>query len=306
MSSSLSQNLWTEEASSAMDSRVTSTCNVALWSPQRRGTTHAPPTVLCFCADLRSLLTRAECDLPWRLRVRLARDVARALSHLHAAEVVHRDIKADNVLLDDSWRCVLADYGFARKARMGVAAAMTMCGTNEYMAPEILWGESYDERADVFSFGCLLWALLARRVPGVGSFMLREARSKFKLDFDALRASLPKEAPQSLINCAVACCAYEPDGRPAAVDIVEWLEDLLRELGGAASGAPVESDCAGVPPPSVLIGKARPAAAGVAAALMAGGAAAEPQAIGGSAGMASPPQVDGESVVPDASRATTT
>jgi len=214
-------------------------------------------------ADLRSLLRATGVELPWRLRVRLARDVARALAHLHASEIVHRDIKADNVLLDDAWRCVLADYGFARKARMGVAEAMTLLGTDEYMAPEILWGEPYDERADVFSLGCLLWSLLARRVPGAAGFMLREPRTKFKLDFDALRAALPADAPQSLVACAVACCAYEPEGRPSAGDVVEWMDDLLRELG-AGGGSGGDDVPAGVPPPSVITGKGRQQVAAVA------------------------------------------
>lgn len=243
--------------------------------------------------------------------MRLARDIARALAHLHAAEVVHRDIKADNVLLDDSWRCVLADYGFARKARMGVAVAMTMCGTDEYMAPEILWGEQYDERADVFSFGCIAWALLARRVPGAGGFMVREARSKFKLDFDALRAGLPPGAPPSLVACATACCSYEPEGRPSAADVVEWLDDLLRELvaadaGVAAAGGGGEGASGGgggcdhvplgVPPPSVLIGR-RPAGAAAGARSPDGRAAGRPLAA------ATPPAaagVAGEAAVADA------
>ena len=46
--------------------------------------------------------------------------------------------------VDDSWRCVLCDYGFARRK---AAYAMTICGTDEFMAPEVLFGEVYDERA---------------------------------------------------------------------------------------------------------------------------------------------------------------
>lgn len=86
--------------------------------------------------DLRSVLRRTDVPLPWVLRVRLARDLAAAVAHLHEEGVVHRDIKTENVLLDDEWRCVLADYGFARKMDSrpsGSAAAMTLCGTDEFM-----------------------------------------------------------------------------------------------------------------------------------------------------------------------------
>ena len=55
------------------------------------------------------------------------------------------------------------------------------------MAPEMLFGETYDEKADVFSFGVTLWEIITCKVPGADGFMLREPRSKFQLDFDALK-----------------------------------------------------------------------------------------------------------------------
>ena len=78
------------------------------------------------------------------MRVRIARDAASALCYLHEKQLLHRDIKPDNVLIDNDWRPVLSDYGFARKRE--TSAAMTICGTEEYMAPEMIWGEDYDER----------------------------------------------------------------------------------------------------------------------------------------------------------------
>jgi serine/threonine protein kinase len=85
--------------------------------------------------DLRSVLKRRDVPLAWALRVRLARDVAAAVAHLHENELIHRDIKTENILLDDDWRCVLADYGFARKMAgpAGSAQAMTLCGPDEFM-----------------------------------------------------------------------------------------------------------------------------------------------------------------------------
>jgi hypothetical protein len=57
----------------------------------------------------------------------------------------------------------------------------------QFMAPEMLFGESYDEKADVFSFGVTLWEIITGRLPGKGGFMVREPRSKFQLDFAALK-----------------------------------------------------------------------------------------------------------------------
>jgi serine/threonine protein kinase len=95
-------------------------------------------------AELAQLVRLPHLVLPWKLRVRIARDAASALCYLHEKQLLHRDIKPDNVLIDNEWRPVLSDYGFARKRE--TSAAMTICGTEEYMAPEMIWGEDYDER----------------------------------------------------------------------------------------------------------------------------------------------------------------
>ena len=157
------------------------------------------------------LSKRADVPLPWRLRVRMARDAMDGLVALHETDAIHRDVKTENFLVDDAWRVVVADYGFARKARNDVA--MTICGTDEFMAPEVIFGEVYDEKADVFSFGVFLCELVCRKVPGADRFLSREPRTKFKLNLDEFRAAAPADAPPSLIELAAQCCVYEAEYR---------------------------------------------------------------------------------------------
>lgn len=121
---------------------------------------------------------------------------------------------------------MVADYGFARKSRNDVA--MTICGTDEFMAPEVIFGEVYDERADVFSFGVFLCELICRKVPGRDGFLQREPRSKFQLDFDAMRAMAPADAPASLLELAVQCCCYEAEYRMTSE--VRALQRVLEDL----------------------------------------------------------------------------
>ena len=90
-----------------------------------------------------------------------------ALEYAHARGVVHRDVKAENVLFDNSERPLLADFGIA--LRRGFGARMTATGlavgSTAYMAPEQARGEEVDGRADLYSLGVLIWEMLTGRLP---------------------------------------------------------------------------------------------------------------------------------------------
>ena len=96
--------------------------------------------------------------LPPETRVRIALEVAQALEYLHSRGVLHRDVKAANVLLTDSSHAKLADFGIATRfgAELDLASGV---GTARYMAPESIFGP-YEYRADVYSYSMLLWEVL--------------------------------------------------------------------------------------------------------------------------------------------------
>ena len=83
--------------------------------------------------------------LRWDTVSMLLRDAARGLHHLHKSNLLHRDVKTDNFLVHvgpepGEIRCVLCDFGFSRKTSGGgIARAMTICGTETFMAPEVCW-----------------------------------------------------------------------------------------------------------------------------------------------------------------------
>lgn len=174
--------------------------------------------------------------LSWPLLISLARAAAEGLAALHTADVLHRDIKSENLLLDDDWRLVIADYGFARRhegdggARRGAAQTMTIVGTEAFMAPEVTFGEPYGAGADVFALGCVLAQIIVRQTPGSNGFLERTPRNKFRCDLDALRAAAPVDAPPSFVECAAQCLAYEPEDRLTAENAAEWLKELEEEL----------------------------------------------------------------------------
>jgi len=171
--------------------------------------------------------------LPWNLIVHLAVCVAEGLAHLHSRDLLHRDIKTENLLLDDNWRIVIADYGFSKKVvdlRGGVRQPGTILGTEAFMAPEVQFGEAYGEGADVFSLGCVLAEMLCGREVGKNGFLERTPRNKFAADLDVLRGAALPDSPPSLIECTCQCLAYEPENRLSAELVYDWLTDLKGEL----------------------------------------------------------------------------
>ena len=109
------------------------------------------------------------------------------------------------------------------------ARRMTICGTNEYMSPELLFDEEYSNSVDVFSFGMVLLEIMKRQQVGKraeSSFAARYPQNSFVLDVDAVQEALPTDAPPSLVMLALQCCEYDVADRPFADDVYEWLLDL--------------------------------------------------------------------------------
>ncbi|VAI35327.1 unnamed protein product [Triticum turgidum subsp. durum] len=96
--------------------------------------------------------------------VGVAMDVSKGMSYLHQNNIIHRDLKTANLLMDENGMVKVADFGVARvKVQSGVMTAET--GTYRWMAPEVIEHKPYDHKADVFSFGILLWELLTGKIP---------------------------------------------------------------------------------------------------------------------------------------------
>ena len=197
--------------------------------------------------DLRHLLLGDESKgtggqplpLSWAFRVRIMRDVLAALTYIRGQDVVHRDIKPENVLLTSTYKAKLCDFGFARKDETSANRRMTLCGTDEYMAPEIMFDEEYHAAADMFAFGLVLAEIITRRAPGRDGFLMRPPQNSFAVDLDELRsacaASPPAAAagcPESLVELCAQLCSYDADGRPDAEAAADWVLAVAEETPG--------------------------------------------------------------------------
>jgi serine/threonine-protein kinase len=115
--------------------------------------------------DLKELIQR-ERALPWPRAVAIARDVLAGLAAIHAAGIVHRDIKPQNVLIGRDGSVKVTDFGVAHVERdTSLTAAGTTVGTAAYMAPEQAQGQAPTPAADVYAVGVMLYEMVTGRLP---------------------------------------------------------------------------------------------------------------------------------------------
>src|SRR3712207_2804182 len=104
--------------------------------------------------------------LPVDEAIAYAIEIARALGAAHACGIVHRDIKPQNILIDEEGTAKVTDFGIARSlTEEGLTAEGRVLGTTDYVSPEQALGHAVDGRSDVYSLGVVLFEMLAGDVP---------------------------------------------------------------------------------------------------------------------------------------------
>jgi serine/threonine-protein kinase len=163
----------------------------------------------------RTLRQRLDDEGPMSARelARLGRHLGGALHALHTSGLVHRDVKPENVLLDEGGRAHLTDYGLARGPAMTVLTRKgQLLGTPAYLAPELVEGGEGTPASDVYSLGCVLYECIAGRPPFVGRLFEVVLGHVQREPPDPL-AGRP-DLPASLGGVVLSALAKEPAARP--------------------------------------------------------------------------------------------
>ena len=170
----------------------------------------------------------------------LLEPVLRALAAAHAAGLVHRDVKPENVLLGDDGRVKVADFGLARAIETSTLTVTTglLIGTVAYLAPEQVELGRADTRTDVYAAGVLLFELLTGAPPYASDSPLSVAYRHVNEDVPP-PGSLVEGIPASLDELVIRATRRDPSARP--VDAGAFLAELqaVRADLGASSGGPV-------------------------------------------------------------------
>ncbi|KAL2238540.1 probable serine/threonine-protein kinase PBL3 isoform X1 [Sesamum indicum] len=182
--------------------------------------------------------------MSWATRMRIAVDVARGLSFLHSldANVIYRDLKASNVLLDAEFNAKLSDFGLAREGPKGdkTHVSTRVVGTRGYAAPEYVATGHLTPKSDVYSFGVVLLELLSgKRATGDDNAggaeeslvdwakpFLSDNRKVLRIMDSRLGGQYSKKGAQAAAALALRCLHTDPKYRPPMTEVLAALEQL--------------------------------------------------------------------------------
>lgn len=181
--------------------------------------------------ELLTPLTKALPDqIPEKTVIKLAKDIGTALQACKRHDVIHRDIKPQNIFVSDSGEFKLGDFGIAKTVEKTMGG--TKIGTYKYMAPEVYNNQPYGIAADIYSLGLMLyWMLNDRRMPFISAGTVKltagieeEARLR-RLSGEPLPA--PAHGSRALQDVVLKACAYDVNSRYKTPDeLLSALNDL--------------------------------------------------------------------------------
>ncbi|KAL0918311.1 hypothetical protein M5K25_010313 [Dendrobium thyrsiflorum] len=203
------------------------------------------------------LLARSTAPLSWPMRLRIALDAARGLSYLHEGldfQIIFRDLKTSNILLDEHWNAKLSDFGLAREGPEEGSTHVTtaVVGTLGYAAPEYMRTGRLTTKSDIWSFGVFLYELITGRSPidknrpKNEQWLLEWVKpyisdiKKFRMIIDPrldTRSSL--KSAMRLSTVANRCLVHHAKSRPRMSEVMEMLQRIVENTETGAPQPPL-------------------------------------------------------------------
>ncbi|KAL2939532.1 hypothetical protein RDABS01_033691, partial [Bienertia sinuspersici] len=194
-----------------------------------------------------SLAGKSGIRLDWRRRIKVAVGAARGLAYLHELAnppIIHRDIKSNNILLDENLNPKVSDFGLSKSlVDLGKGHITTeVKGTMGYLDPEYYMTQKLNEKSDIYSFGVLMLELITGKNPiDRGRYIVREVRNAIdrKEDLYSLHEFLDPgiglgtslNGFEKYVDLALTCVEESGTDRPVMGEVVKQLEDILQMAG---------------------------------------------------------------------------
>jgi serine/threonine-protein kinase len=176
--------------------------------------------------------------LPITEAVAYAIEIARALGTAHSRHIIHRDVKPQNVMIDDEGSAKVTDFGIARTLdEDGLTADGRVLGTTDYVSPEQALGQRVSGQSDLYSLGIVLWEMLTGDVPFKGDNQVAVAMKHVREELPDVRIHRP-EVSAALAAVVDTATAKHPEDRYADdQELIADLEDVLAIEAARAGGA---------------------------------------------------------------------
>lgn len=178
-------------------------------------------------------VNKNEAPLPWKKRKQIAIDITNGLHFLHSKNILHRDIKSLNVLLNENFTAKLCDFGLAtvKKETMSIMSSknisLTPYGTIPWMAPELfVLKPIFSKQSDIYALGMTFWEIAARKVPYFEQLDRTVIMQEVK---NGQREEIPANCPEDFAKIIRRCWSADPKERPSTEDILALLRDWNAE-----------------------------------------------------------------------------
>merc|ERR1712137_1338410 len=186
-------------------------------------------TELCERGNLETLLHNDKAQLSLYRRMIMAKETAVGMAWLHGMDpmIIHRDLKPSNLLVDKHGQIKVCDFGLSaiKPANESLQYKETIPGTPLWMPPEVMMGRKVTEKADVYSYGIVLWEIVTQKIPFPDMTSFPKFRQAVCLN--NVRPPLDSVTLPSVRNLLELCWHKTPESRPSFTEIVKMLEHIM-------------------------------------------------------------------------------
>ncbi|CAO3567067.1 unnamed protein product [Mortierella alpina] len=153
----------------------------------------------------------------WKAKTHIAKDISLGLAYLHFQGIIHCDIKSSNILLTEHQEARICDFGLATRAgESGIG------GTLQWMAPELLQDPPlYTGKSDVYALGMVMWEMASESTQ---PYRGHTPDGMAYCILNGIQETYPDDTPNTYATCIQLCWALQPDGRPAAMNMLADIE----------------------------------------------------------------------------------